>query len=267
MAPPPQSTCSSVGHAAETKATYGQSAGKGCLWSRVGSRDPTASGTALTAVQVGHASGGVARALARPRDRDDREVVAVDEAHVVEIQLAAALPQGDLEQRGRRRGAGPAALHPPAAVARLAHARAFRVEHAPCPRPYPPRPPRRRRELGRLPRLQLEPRRGKLRRAGPGERPRPYRVGAVVGDSERHGHRDVVPLHEHQSKQAQPASSRFSHATDLGVANLPTDVNPREKGECIGGILERFKARGTRLVAREASQVLPRQWLFLVSLV
>ena len=35
------------------------------------------------------------------------------------------------------------------------------------------------------------------------------------------------------------------------MANLPADVNPREKGECIGGILERFKARGRRL-AREA---------------
>ena len=171
-----------------------------------------AAAAALTAVEVGHAPGGVARALARTRDRDDRQVVAVDEADVVEV-LTAALPQGDLEQRGRRRGAGAAALHPPAAVARLAHARAVRVEHAPRPRPYPPRPPHRRRELDRLPRLKPEPRRGKLRRAGAGERPRPDRVGAVVGDSERHGHRDLVPLREHQSKQTQLTSSSwlFSH--------------------------------------------------------
>ena len=125
--------------------------------------------------------------MPRPRDRDDGQVVAVDEAHVVEVQAAAPV-QRDLEQRGRRRRAGAAALHPPAAVARLAHARAVRVEHAPRPRPYPPRPPRRRRELDRLPGVKLEPRRRQLRRAGAGERPRPDRVGAVVRYCERHCH-------------------------------------------------------------------------------
>lgn len=135
----------------------------------------------LTAVEVGHAAGGVARAgpAQRARDGDDGEVVPVDEAHVVEV-LAAARPQRDLEERGRWRGAGAAALHAPAAVAGLAHPGSGRVEHAPGPRPHSPRPTRRRREPHRLPRPELEPRRGQLRRAGAGQRPRPYRVGAVV---------------------------------------------------------------------------------------
>ena len=146
-----------------------------------------------TAVEVGHAAGGVAPAGAAaaawpcPRDGDDGQVVPVDEADVVVVQVGGVrgpLPQRDLEQRRGRRRAGAGTLQPPAAVAGLARALAVRVEHAARARPYPAGPRRRRRDLHALPRVQPEPRRRQLRRARAGERPRPYGLGAVVGYGE-----------------------------------------------------------------------------------
>jgi hypothetical protein len=140
--------------------------------------------TRATVISSREVAGG--NALGRPRDRNDRQMVAVDKAHVVEVLVVGALPQRDLEQRGRGCRAGAGAPHRPASVARLAHSLAVSVEHAPRPRPYPPRPPHRRRQLDRLPGLKPEPRRGLLRRAGACECPRPDRVGAVVRYGERH---------------------------------------------------------------------------------
>lgn len=145
-----------------------------------------------TEVEVGGAAGGIAAALPRPRDGDDGQVVPVDEAHVIEVLVGgAALPQRDLEERRWRLPARAAALHvSTTAVAGLARdrtggrARAVGAEVAPRARPYPAGPTGRRRDPHGLPRVEPEPRRGQLRRARAGHRPRPDGVGAVVGYGE-----------------------------------------------------------------------------------
>jgi hypothetical protein len=112
------------------------------------------------------------------------QVVAVDEADVVEVLPAGAVER-ELGERGGRRRPGAAALDPAgAAVARGAGTPAAGVEAAAGARPEAARPPLRRVQRARLPRRELEPRGLQRRRAGAREDPRPHRVRAPVGEGE-----------------------------------------------------------------------------------
>ncbi|KAB8112067.1 hypothetical protein EE612_050031, partial [Oryza sativa] len=119
-----------------------------------------------------------------------RQVVAVDEADVVEVEPAAAVER-ELGQRRGRRGARAVALGPArAAVAGGAHhpaptRAAVLDDGAPRARPHPPRPPRRRWHRPRHARRELEPRGGQPRAPGVRQHARPHRVRAPVDERER----------------------------------------------------------------------------------
>jgi hypothetical protein len=113
------------------------------------------------------------------------QVVAVDEADVVEVLTAVAVER-ELGERGRRRRPRAAALDlAGAAVARSAGPLAGGVEGAAGAAPEAARPPLRRVQRTRLPRREREARGLQRRRPRAGQQARPHRVAAAVGEGER----------------------------------------------------------------------------------
>lgn len=145
-------------------------------------------------VQVADATGVAAfsGATAGSERRDGHpEVVAVDEADVVEVLLA---PEGDLGE-GRRRGAsGTCAEEGAAAVAGGAAAAAVGVEGAAVAAPEAAGPERREAEGVGLVGSELEAAAGQEGLTRTGLDPGPNRVGALVveGYSSRSGENDVA---------------------------------------------------------------------------
>jgi hypothetical protein len=128
------------------------------------------------------AGGGAARGL-----HQDRQVVAVHQADVVEV-VAAGGGQRELGQRRRRRRVLPVALQGPGpAVARRAHHLAAAVLPAAGAGPGAAGPPRRRRDRARRARRQHEARRVQPRASGVGLDARPHRPRAPVHERECRG--------------------------------------------------------------------------------
>lgn len=139
-----------------------------------------------TGVQVGGAArGGAVPALPAPRHHPHGEVVAVNEADVVEVEPVRAI-EGELRQRGRRHRARPGALDGGgAAVARDADKPALSgVLGAEGAAPQAAGPGRGHGDGVGLAGLEGEPGGGELRGAGVGEDAGPDGVGALVEDRE-----------------------------------------------------------------------------------
>ncbi|RRT84089.1 hypothetical protein B296_00009675 [Ensete ventricosum] len=114
------------------------------------------------------------------RHHQHRQVVAVHEAHVIEVHTAAAV-ESELRQGGGGRRTAAGALHPAGtAVAGAAAEPAVGVYGAAGAAPEAARPSGGRVQAARLALLQLEARRGQRRRAGTREHAGPYGVVAVV---------------------------------------------------------------------------------------
>lgn len=138
-----------------------------------------------TAAEVSGAACGAALASAAGGRHRHRQVVAVDQADVVEVHPAAAA-EGELGEGGRRGGTGTAALRPAgAAVAGGAGALPFAIEGASGAAPEAAGPAGGGLEGagGALP--ELEPSRLQRLAAGAGQDPWPNGVGTAVYDCER----------------------------------------------------------------------------------
>nr|GMD02387.1 hypothetical protein Iba_chr05fCG16130 [Ipomoea batatas] len=139
-----------------------------------------------THVEIGKAAGGVASSEHTLRRGNHRQIISVHDANIVEV-FNVPLPQRYLEEGGRRGGAHATAFQFPFTIPGLTRPNARRVKSTPSPSPNAPRPPRRARNLHALAGVQLKPRRRKRRRSGPGQRRRPYRERAVIGNGKSGG--------------------------------------------------------------------------------
>jgi hypothetical protein len=154
--------------------------------------------------QVAVAPGHRAVALPVERAHHHGEVEAVHEADVVEVLGG----EGELGERGRG-GAGAAALELRPAGPRGAGAVARLVEVALRPTPDAPRPPHRRREHHRLPRLQREP---SAAEALAGRHRRPDHRLALVDDGEHAGRLTMPHKAAAQEGHSQPHNTTSCHS-------------------------------------------------------
>ena len=175
------------------------------------------------------------------------QVVAVDEADVVEVLVAVVVERELGEHGGRRRPRAAALDLTGAAVARGAGPLAGGVEGAAGAAPEAARPPLRRVQRAQLPRREREARGLQRRRPRAGQQARPHRVAAAVGEGER-------------DAAYRPCATDASTApeTDTGSVTLALPP-PRIR---TGGIDWYWqKGKNTRHALREKESEPPRTYL------